>query len=345
MRIMSFDVGIKNMAYCIINLDSNINGFSIIDWNILNLMEKESETITCNCILEPTGSKKKQLLAKQSAPKICGKKAKYEKNERTYCEKHALKCSHMMPSKECSPASLKKMKLADIISICAQQHITIDTKTFTKQMIVDVLNVHFEKNMLNPIKESRKKTAGDTDLICIGRNMKILLDQISDIGEITHVIIENQISPIANRMKTIQGMLAQYFIMRGSPEIMIEFVSSANKLKGFTPNIAKKDTTSVSNLLMGEPESNKKGKDEKETRETNGKDPLKEKYKQHKQDSIIICSQFLNKNEHLKGWITSMNSPKKDDLADCFLQGIWYLKHKNIISYAEDLKINSVLLS
>ena len=338
MRIMSFDVGIKNMAYCIINLDSNINGFSIIDWNILNLMEKESETITCNCILEPTGSKKKQLLAKQSAPKICGKKAKYEKNERTYCEKHALKCSHMMPSKDCSPASLKKMKLADIISMCAQQHVTIDTKTFTKQMIVDVLNVHFEKNMLNPIKESRKKTAGDTDLICIGRNMKILLDQISDIGEITHVIIENQISPIANRMKTIQGMLAQYFIMRGSPEIMIEFVSSANKLKGFTTNIAKKDTTPVSNLIIGEPTDAKEKESIKEKL-------IKEKYKQHKQDSIIICSQFLNKNEHLKGWINSMNSPKKDDLADCFLQGIWYLKHKNIISYAEDLKINSVLLS
>ena len=98
-------------------------------------------------------------------------------------------------------------------------------------------------------------------------------------------------------------------------------------------------------MTTNDHESNKKGKDEKETKETNGKDPLKEKYKQHKQDSIIICSQFLNKNEHLKGWITSMNSPKKDDLADCFLQGIWYLKHKNIISYAEDLKINSVLLS
>ena len=93
----------------------------------------------------------------------------------------------------------------------------------------------------------------------------------------------------------------------------------------------------VSNVFIGEPDKKEDiNNKEKET---------KEKYKQHKKDSIIICSQFLEKNDHLKEWIESMNSPKKDDLADCFLQGIWYLKHKNIISYAEDLKINSVLLS
>ena len=33
---------------------------------------------------------------------------------------------------------------------------------------------------------------------------------------------------------------------------------------------------------------------------------------------------------------------KKDDLADCFLQGIYYLKKQNIINYSEDLKIKSV---
>jgi len=33
---------------------------------------------------------------------------------------------------------------------------------------------------------------------------------------------------------------------------------------------------------------------------------------------------------------------KKDDLADCFLQGIYYLKRENIIMYSENLKINIV---
>jgi regulator of replication initiation timing len=63
--------------------------------------------------------------------------------------------------------------------------------------------------------------------------MKVLLDQVPGIDQVTTVIIENQISTIATRMKSIQAMLAQYFIMRNT-EIAIEFVSSANKLKEFT---------------------------------------------------------------------------------------------------------------
>ena len=63
---------------------------------------------------------------------------------------------------------------------------------------------------------SQKKVAGNTDLVEIGWNMKKHLDKIKDctMKNIKYVLIENQISPIANRMKTIQGMLAQYFIMR-----------------------------------------------------------------------------------------------------------------------------------
>ena len=33
---------------------------------------------------------------------------------------------------------------------------------------------------------------------------------------------------------------------------------------------------------------------------------------------------------------------KKDDLADAFLQGIWYLRTHNIIIIADDLKIKLV---
>ena len=49
---------------------------------------------------------------------------------------------------------------------------------------------------------------------------------------ITHVLIENQISPIATRMKTLQGMLTQYYIDH-LENVDITFVSSVNKLKQF----------------------------------------------------------------------------------------------------------------
>jgi hypothetical protein len=177
----------------------------------------------------------------------------------------------------------------------------------TKKGLLEKVLTFLEEKCFRVLQAPKKKTANETDLISIGRNMTKLLDEMPEItdGTITHVILENQISTIANRMKTIQGMLAQYFIMRGRPDIVIEFVSSSNKLKDF---VAEKNTT----------------------------------YKQHKKDGITICSRFLENNPGWSGWASVLQTTKRDDLADSFLQGIWYLKRGNIISYAENLKINSV---
>jgi hypothetical protein len=112
------------------------------------------------------------------------------------------------------------------------------TEKKTKKSILETLDVFFTTHCLESIVESKKKTAGDTDLISIVKNMKLLLNMVTGIERIHHVIIENQISTLANRMKTIQGMLAQYFIMKNS-DIKIDFVSSFNKLKGFSERIER----------------------------------------------------------------------------------------------------------
>ena len=101
------------------------------------------------------------------------------------------------------------------------------------------------------------------------------------------VLIENQISPIANKMKTIQGMLAQYFIMNNVN--IIDFVSSSNKLKDFTEG--------------------------------------KTTYNERKKLGIkIMKEQLLNKRIDLRKIFDKHK--KKDDLADSYLQGLWYINNK-----------------
>ena len=85
MKLISFDVGIRNMAYCIFNISDISNNVSVIDWNIINLMDVEPDIKKCNVLLKSKG--KKCNSNNNRVETECGKKAKYEKNEICFCEK------------------------------------------------------------------------------------------------------------------------------------------------------------------------------------------------------------------------------------------------------------------
>lgn len=284
MRLVSFDVGIRNMAYCVLDVSGELQ--TIIDWNVINLMNKETEKKTCT-IFSSTKSKNKKI-----PETICGKLALYEKGEQCYCKKHAENSGFFISKKECSPQYLNKKKLFDLTQIANQYFITIESSD-KRQDILDKINRFFIDRCLKPII-NKKERAGELDLISIGRNLRTEIDKIGSFSSATHVIIENQISPIATRMKTIQGMLAQYFIMRMNDKIQIEFLSSSGKLKGFQTQNSEENTD----------------------------------YKKNKKDAIFYCQQFLEK-DCFKEWTHILDTKKKDDLADCFLQALFYLKTKN----------------
>jgi hypothetical protein len=291
MRLLSFDIGIKNMAYCFLSRVSDVNTantLEILDWNILNLMDTEVQAVY-KCTCSKAQPKKKANCGLENAA-LCGKKAKYSCPDGSgyLCEMHAKKSAdYLMPTKDISPPAIKKLKVAELDAVAKKYGLTCSgSKKETLETVLDYLS----KKTLKCILIKKKKTASETDLITVGRNMTRLLDEL-DHQDVTHVIIENQISTIASRMKTIQGMLAQYYIMRGIDNI--EFVSSFNKLKAFT------DKTAIT---------------EDQTD--------REKYKNRKADSIAICLRLLRENANLEKWIPHFEkSAKKDDLADCFLQG------------------------
>ena len=131
----------------------------------------------------------------------------------------------------------------------------------------------------------------------------ILYASSSSQHTIDMMIIENQISTLASRMKTLQGMITQYFIMKHVERI--EFISASCKLKLFTD--VSLDTTSTDATMTCVDAST---------------------YADRKKSGITVCRSLgeisrKHKSDYAKWMPVFENHKKKDDLADCFLQGLW----------------------
>jgi len=157
-------------------------------------------------------------------------------------------------------------------------------------------------------------------LFNIGLNIKTKFNKLFETeGKIDYVIIEDQISPIATRMKTIQGMIVQYFIMSNVEVDHIEFISAANKLKDFGTSINHHQN----NVELENPEkSDKSDKTDKLD---------KTKYSDRKKMGIAKCLEIITNdfrfNEHVNYF---SKHKKKDDLSDSFLQGLWFISHHKL---------------
>ena len=322
MKIISIDVGIKNLAFCLFSVEED--KYQIEDWGVVDLSQKTETQKICTCWNE---KKVKKITTKEK----CKYQAKWKKNDVYYCAKHAKHSGFLIPTNDYKTSFINKQNMTSLRKILDKlnenntnekkntinfisnnfnnstdnhnpnpSNITNDviidsnntstsnsisnSSSLKKADLISVILSIIETKCLQPIEEVN---ASKMDLVTIGRNMKIKFDSIFCQKKIDKVIIENQISPIANRMKTIQGMISQYFIMISEHPIEIDFVNSTNKLK------------------LGEFQSNTD-------------------YKERKQQSVSLVKKMVDSS-----WLDFFNEHnKKDDLADCYLQGIWYIKNK-----------------
>ena len=180
----------------------------------------------------------------------------------------------------------KSLKLDDLIIFCKQYNINYDE--LNKKSLIKTIETYIEENCLLPLP---KLNCNTINLIEIGKSIKINLDNLDNSSNlfinIDYILIENQIGPIANRMNSIQGMLTQYFIMKGLYNI--KYVSASNKLK----NLIEKNTS----------------------------------YGERKKQSILIAKTILIQKNIDKKYIDFFDAHiKKDDLADSLLQALWFIK-------------------
>ena len=90
MKLLSFDVGIKNLAYCLIDITDD-KQYSIKKWDVINLCNEPCQFCT-----------------------HCKKKAFFSKNSINYCKIHAKKTEYKIPAANDNIKKICKKKIKDL---------------------------------------------------------------------------------------------------------------------------------------------------------------------------------------------------------------------------------------
>jgi hypothetical protein len=221
MLVLSFDVGIIHLAYCLLDVDQDKN-FKIVKWGLINLiLDVLPKCIDCTseqkyfCQLDKTycfcnKHKSKYLELKQKVTKtyekvsskdkclLCEKKSSYHLNDEHYCSEHYKKI----------------------------------TNKFEKETALCEIQTNCSKISIDILKE----------------NMVHILDRL-ELLNVDKVVIENQPSLKNPKMKGVADNLYTYFLIRGKIDKKtiqnVTFFSPSNKLKTNIDDHLNKTNTDI----------------------------------------------------------------------------------------------------
>lgn len=192
---LAFDIGISNLAYCIIDSDKKIR-----NWDIINLTDKLTEPICCG---------------KTKKGDLCGKKAKFvcHNIDQAYCLTHSKKIENTGETKlypVANPPICQHIKCSAKIKHCHKDNCFIGwCGTHIKQKSVNNKEDYIE--YIKPLSASQ--LAKDINLLTDRLFAK--LDQMSFLLDVDHVGLENQPCLKQPLMKSIQIALYSYLKIRG----------------------------------------------------------------------------------------------------------------------------------
>ena len=195
--VCCFDIGIKNLSYCIFNSDTK----KILGCKNYSLLED---------------SDAKDVKQKYSCV-ICGKNGLYTFNEKDYCTKHTLKPIF----KDLSGNVLKKMPTVSVL------------KEITKQSgKKEELYEYVKKNYALPIvKKKATKKAFDMESLHFSVR-KFVLDHKTELSLASVIGLENQ--PVLKNpvMKTVQCFLYSCLKNILDPSPKMKLIHAGKKVKG-----------------------------------------------------------------------------------------------------------------
>lgn len=287
-RVASFDVGIKNLAYCVLDV-RGAEVLRIVAWGVSDISgaAEAGPGPRCGCAKSKARGEAAQ----------CARAAAFAKAGALFCAVHARKSADWtVRGREESPAALRKMTLAALAAACAGAGLAFDPAARTsKAAMLASAEAFFAARSFEPLAAARRAGAADVDLVTAARGLARALDAQPAMAGVDAVIIENQIGPLAVRMKAVQGMLTQYFVLR-RPAAHIAYVSSGNKLKGLAAP-ARAEAAAGG------------------------------RYAQRKADAVFHARAALEAAPALAPWRGgALEGRKADDYADCLLQALWWVR-------------------
>lgn len=254
MKLISFDVGLRNLAYCVLE-GTNRNDVRIVDWNIIDILGEQSGLDNPRC-------------SKCSASATW----KHATHGTLACSKHKPKTGKKITKKE-----INKKPIEDLRVDLQKLGLTCESKK--KVDVVTMLYLHARQNIwLRCVKSAFSGSVIDLAPAIV----QSLDKRMNSWKGADRVCFENQPD---RRMFAVQGMLHMYFWCRG---FTCEGVSATHKLNNMITAGDRVDS-----------------------------------YKGRKKTGIVHAEALVPQE-----WVAHMmKHPKKDDLADSFLQGLWVMEH------------------
>ena len=296
---LGWDVGIKNLAYCL--LDKKGDKLEIIDWGIINLLVHKSPPIYCNC-LKVNGD-------------ICGRRASYysfptenkdsdSSENKNYCNIHLKKERKEWAKLSNEERTMKESQIKEWSDkwVCCKDGCS---KIATRYCIKN--NLYYctkHSKETDTIKDAiNQSSAVRMPMLTLGKILYDKLDKLPQLLKAKWICIENQ--PVLKNptMKSIQMMLYSYFVMK-QHENKLELhdmilMSAKNKLKVYKDKYGELPKKILS---------------------------MRDKYRRNKMMAIEHTRLFVD-NEHDEEWQEFYNEhDKKDDLADAYLMTRYFIE-------------------
>jgi hypothetical protein len=296
MMYLSWDVGITNLAYCLMEcLDKEQAKFKIKNWGIINLTDRPP--LCSGMAKDGTPCKYKVVFHT-----IIGKERVYyckahskgyapEEVNRVQC-KDTDKCAHIINSKNtahiCNKKAISSIVEGGTNNPYCKAHLNVHIKQFNKD---------------KSLKKVSNVNANKIPMQTLATNLFEFLDTVPEFTSVHEVLIENQPTMKNPTMKTISSILFSYFVLRGTIDKQtisnVKFICPSNKLK------------------VG----SNAGKKLKDIKDQGGNS--RSVYNITKKMSTKFCKELIKGDKVNLDFINKQK--KQDDLCDSFLQGYYYM--------------------